>query len=115
MADYTVASRVKRYRQRLSERRGLVRVEVMVPKEEVPTLRSFAAKLRARAAARDQLRELLDRAVEEFGPRCLWNVDLARRDDAMQAVIVSRLRKHGGHNGWNLASAIEQAARDAAA
>ena len=25
------------------------------------------------------------------------DVDLARRDDAMQAVIVSRLRKHGGH------------------
>lgn len=114
MADYTVARRVKRYRQRLSEGRGLVRVEVMVPKKEAASLRRFAAELRNRAAARDQLHRLLDRAVHEFGPRCLWNVDLARRDEAMRSVIVSRLRKHGGHGGWHLASAIEQAARDAA-
>jgi hypothetical protein len=64
---------------------------------------------------RAKLDRLLQRAVAEFGPLCLWNLDLSRRDDAMREVIVMRLRKYGGHGGWRLAGEIEAAARAAAA
>ncbi|MGQ0664990.1 MAG: hypothetical protein ACT4P2_15695 [Pseudomonadota bacterium] len=114
MTDVTVAARVRRHRRRMARTLGLVRVEVVVPRERADGVKAYATRLRETAVARAKLDRLLDRAVRRFGPRCLWNVDLARRDEPMRAIIVSRLRKHGGHEGWRLASEIEEMARKAA-
>jgi hypothetical protein len=57
----------------------------------------------------------MDRAVVEFGARCLWNLDVRRRDEKMRDIVVMRLRKHGGHDGWKLAMKITDAARRASA
>jgi hypothetical protein len=115
MVSKTPAQRVRRYRRRMARSLGLTRVEVMVPRDRVPELRAYATVLREPAVARAQLALLIERAVREFGARCLWNVDLSRRDEAMRQVIVERLRKHGGHEGWRLAMEIDAQARKAAA
>jgi hypothetical protein len=106
-----VASRVRRYRRRMADRLGLVRVEVMVPRDRAGEVRAHAARLREAATARAKLSALLDEAVRHFGARCLWNIDLSRRDAEMHRVIVARLRKHGGHAGWRLAAEIEALSR----
>jgi hypothetical protein len=115
MVDRTVAARVMRHRRRMARTLGLVRVEVVVPRAHADGVKAYAARLRGAVVARAKLDALLDRAVRQFGPRCLWNVDLARRDEPMRAIIVARLRKHGGHDGWRLAMEIEESARKAAA
>lgn len=112
--DNTVAARVRRYRRRMAGSLGLARVEVMVPSHRADEVRAYAARLRAAAMARTELDKRLDEAVRRFGARCLWNVDLSRRDDAMRRLIVTRLRKHGGHEGWRLAMDIEELARKTA-
>jgi hypothetical protein len=114
MADRTAADRVKRYRRRLVEQHGLARVEVLVPRDKVAAVRSYAAQLRAPKRSQMALDRLVDEAIERFAPTCLWNVDVSRRDAVMREVIVSRLRKHGGHEGWRLAAEIERAARQTA-
>lgn len=115
MPDRTIARRVRRYRRKLADIHGLVRVEVLVPRDKTQEVREFAARLRAPAAGRAKLDRLLQQAVTEFGPLCLWNLDLSRRDDTMREVILARLRKYGGHRGWQLAGEIDAAARLAAA
>ena len=115
MPDLTIARRVRRYRRKLADVHGLIRVEVLVPRDKAQEVRDFAARLRAPITGRAKLDRLLQRAIAEFGPLCLWNLDLSRRgDDVMRAIIVARLRKYGGHKGWHLAAEIETAAREAA-
>ena len=113
MADRTGAARVRRYRRRMSRGLGLARVEVLVPHEQAAHVRAYAASLRDAAVARAKVNKLLDRAVREFGPRCLWNVDVSQRDEVTRAIIVARLRKHGGHDGWRLAMEIDELAHKA--
>jgi non-ribosomal peptide synthetase component F len=94
---------------------GLVRLEVIVPRTRVDAVRAYAVRLREATLARTRLDQLLDAAVRRFDARCFWNVDLSRRDPATRQLIVSRLRKHGGHAGWRLATDIEDLLRKAAA
>ena len=107
----------------------MVRVEVMVPQISAEALRAYAANLRASAKARvpkgdaearrvlaAELRarakaliernELARAAIEQFGASCLWNVDLSRPIDALIPVIIERLRLHGGHAGWRMATKL---------
>ena len=113
--DKTGASRVRRYRRRMAGTLGLMRLEVMVPRARADEVRAYAGRLREATVARAKLDQLLDVAVRRFGARCLWNVDLSRRDEATRQTIVARLRKHGGHEGWRLAMEIEDLSRKAAA
>lgn len=109
MPDLTVAKRVQRFRRRRADE-GLVRVELVVPRDKVAQIKAYAAELRAPAIASRRLERLIETAIDRFAPTCFWNIDLSRRDAAIRDVMVARLRKHGGHDGWALASEIDRMA-----
>nr|QNS26416.1 hypothetical protein MTCCP1_00033 [uncultured bacterium] len=64
-------------------------------------------------AASPSLRELFDRAVQEYRTSCFWNCRPSYSDAGLD-VVVSRLRKHGDLKAWNLADQIDGERRHAA-
>ena len=53
-----------------------------------------------------RLQNLLDAAVERFGPRCLWNI----RPDSTPAsmrVVARQLKTYGNLAAWRLGAEIE--------
>jgi hypothetical protein len=55
----------------------------------------------------ERLEVLYGEAVDNFGPRCLWNMKSHKTLDGM-LVIATRLRKHAGMDAWRLAAKIIQ-------
>ena len=53
-----------------------------------------------------RLRDLLDRAVEDFGPRCLWNVPAELPLRARAKIVYDQISKYGGVEGMRRAVEI---------
>jgi len=53
-----------------------------------------------------RLREMLDAAVEQFGPRCLWNIHPAPTPSSMR-VVARQLKTYGNLAAWRLGAEIE--------
>jgi hypothetical protein len=52
------------------------------------------------------LRKLLDTAVTEFGPRCLWNIR-PQPTPASMRVVARQLKTYGNLAAWRLGAEIE--------
>ena len=59
------------------------------------------------------LQDLLDAAVEQFGPRCLWNIRPAPTPSSMR-VVARQLKTYGNLAAWRLGAEIEAALARAA-
>ena len=64
----------------------------------------------AKEKAGRQLHALIELAINQFGPTCFGNVRLTGNDGSDLPLIIDRLRKYGGMNGWRLASEIRDLA-----
>jgi hypothetical protein len=57
-------------------------------------------------AIEKKVAELVDQALRDFAPTCLWNADVTQPMAALLPLLVQALRKYGGMPGWRLAADI---------
>jgi hypothetical protein len=50
---------------------------------------------------------LYARAIEEYGAKCLWNIN-AQSTDAVMDIIAEQLMKYGDFKAWKLAALIKE-------
>jgi hypothetical protein len=92
---------------------GLVRVEVLVPKQDRHVVIETARQLRAaRQSLSDQASALHDEALSRFKTRCFWNANPPKSEDGL-AAIHGRLQAYGDMEAWRLAARIRKVMRDA--
>jgi len=92
---------------------GLVRVEVLVPKEDRAVIVETARRLReARKPLSDEARALYDEALSHFKATCLWYASPPKTEDGL-AAIVDGLESHGDMAAWRLAARIRKVMRNA--
>jgi hypothetical protein len=53
-----------------------------------------------------RLRDLLEAAVNQFGPRCLWNIR-PQPTPASMRVVARQLKTYGNLAAWRLGAEIE--------
>jgi hypothetical protein len=80
--------RVKKYRSQ-GGAADLVRVEVLVPAVARAEILATASRLRAEHRGRKELKSLLEKALQLYGPRILDNVDLDRLPDLRSRAAVA--------------------------
>lgn len=92
---------------------GLVRVEVLVPKEDRQAVIETARQLReARQSLSGQANTLYDEALSRFKTRCFWNSNPPKSEDGL-AAIHDRLQAYGDMEAWRLAARIRKVMRHA--
>lgn len=92
---------------------GLVRVEVLVPKEDRQAVIETARQLReARQILSGQANALYDEALSRFKTRCFWNSNPPKSEDGL-AAIHDRLQAYGDMEAWRLAARIRKVMRHA--
>lgn len=103
--------RVKKYRQRAKDA-GLVRVDVLVPKEKVDALKIYASQLNedSNSERLKEVRKYIRKAYKKFHASCLDNIDIdpdkAQFSDA--AVISAALIHRGKSDAFKLGRQIRE-------
>ena len=80
--------RIEKYR-REGGAADLIRVEVLVPRSARQKILEIAARSREEHRGNKQLRSLYEKAIREYGPRILDNVDLDRLPDLQSRAAVA--------------------------
>ena len=57
-------------------------------------------------ASEQRLQALLETAVAQFGPRCLWNIRPEPTPESMR-VVARQLKTYGNMAAWRLGAEIE--------
>jgi hypothetical protein len=83
-----VDKRIEKYR-REGGAADLIRVEVLVPRSARQKILEIAARSREEHRGNKQLRSLYEKAIREYGPRILDNVDLDRLPDLQSRAAVA--------------------------
>jgi len=56
------------------------------------------------------IENMVSMAIDRFSSSCFWNVKIPTSIEASLPLVVGRLRKYGGMEGWRLAASITEAA-----
>jgi hypothetical protein len=87
---------------------GLVRVEVLVPREGRQVIVETARRLReARQSLSEEASALHDEALSRFKTTCFWNSNPPKSQDGL-AVVHDRLQSYGNMEAWRLAARIRK-------
>jgi hypothetical protein len=109
-----VRERVSRLRERYRQA-GLVRVEVLVPKDKVNAVKAYAAQLRegSQSDRLGKIRKLLAKAYQKHRASCLDNIDVnpASADFGDAAVVAAALMNRGNAEAFKLGREIHSLAR----
>lgn len=111
---YAVSERVSKLRHRRNMA-GLIRVEVMVPKDHADSLRAYAAQLRHGSGSErlDAIRKLIAKAYDRYRAQYLDNIDIRpdHADFADAAIIAAALMHRGNAEAFKLGRQINQLAK----
>ncbi len=94
-----VRERIRRLRDRRRQA-GLMRVEVLVPKERADAVKAYAAQLREGSQSERlvEVRRLIAKAYKKYRVTCLDNIDVKPNDaDFPTAMIVAAALMHRGN------------------
>lgn len=114
MSSETAAARVQRHREK-TRKKGLVRVEVSVPKDYVNQLKQYAENLRAKAQSGhlEEVRGLVRVAIGQYRASCLDNieVDPDRADLEEARVVAQALMERGNTSAFELGRKLRKLSR----
>lgn len=94
-----VRERVRRLRERRRQA-GLMRVEVLVPREQADAVKAYAAQLRegSQSERLAEVRRLIAKAYQKYHATCLDNIDVKPNDaDFPTAMVVAAALMHRGN------------------
>jgi hypothetical protein len=109
-----VRERIRQLRERRRQA-GLMRVEVLVPKEQADAVKAYAAQLREGSQSERlvEVRRLIAKAYQKYRATCLDNIDVKPKDaDFPTAMVVAAALMHRGNaEAFRLGRQIRDLAR----